>query len=133
VHFCGSDYKHWVISALEWTSPDHFRVWTTSNALSNRFTHKVLTEMTDLYFTGRSEECFDKNIRVIPCDQKGKSNCGYLALAAAVELALGTTELGDLSQIRFDEQKVCQWLFKCIQNKNFVVPSWLPIKRHSGV
>jgi hypothetical protein len=132
VHFCGTDYEHWVASFLEWTTQPglnnngHTRVWTTSQANDHRFTPKVLTEMTDLYFTARPKDSYDDDIRVIPCEQKLPSSCGYVSIALCVEIAMETTALANLSQLRLDEKKANKWLLQCIANKKFVRCPMLP-------
>jgi hypothetical protein len=123
IHHCGDQHKHWITSFLERpssTSPKNI-VWMTLEFKNHkRMSAKVLTELTDLYFVKCPKKSMERNIRLIPmASQQQTSSCGYLAIAAAAEIALGNTSLKQLYRTQFDESQIHTWLVGCIENGTF--------------
>jgi hypothetical protein len=135
VHFCGPTNLHWVTSFAKSSqelghSSVKTRVWTFSTLQEPKFHGKVTSELTDLYFNNRDTNSYDNNIKVIPTEQKRDNSCGYLAIAFAVEVALGITPPEELYRIRFDEEKIHCWLETCIFATKFTLcPKVESIKR----
>ena len=115
IHFCGTEYAHWVISIMD----SKHKVWTTSSLKNKGITPKVLAEMMNLYVSGRPKTVTPKEINVIPFKQTEKKSCGYLAIAYAVEATLHQTKVSTLSDIQFNEKNIYQWLLGCLENKKF--------------
>jgi hypothetical protein len=131
IHHCGESHLHWVTSFLQRPSNKRTKntVWLTKVFENNkRMTAKVLTELTDLYFVQCPKELLNLNIHLIPMRAQTKKNtCGYIAIATAVEVAVGNTALEKLYSIQFDEDQMANWLMKCLEDGKFeVCPKKIP-------
>ena len=132
IHHCGDSHLHWVTSFLQRPSQNKHQkntVWMTMEFRNNkRMTAKVLTELTDLYFVQCPKKLLDPEIRLIPIRQQvNKNTCGYIAIAIAVEFAVGGTALDKLYLVQFDEEKMAEWLTKSLEKGKFeVCPKKIP-------
>jgi hypothetical protein len=54
-------------------------------------------------------------------DQVNTDTCGYLAIAAAVEVMVGGLDLAKLHSVQFDEGKIGEWLLSCMEAQRFTV------------
>ena len=98
-------------------------VWVTMEFGNHvRMTAKLLTELIDLYFVYCPEELINHDIHLIPMkDQVNTDTCGYLSIAAAVEVMVGGLDLAKLHSVQFDEGKIGEWLLSCMEAQRFTV------------
>jgi hypothetical protein len=94
-------------------------------------TAKILTELTDVYLVECPLEFINRDIRLIPMTQVHPNTCGMIAIAQSVEVTVSGCSLENLWKVKFDEQKIGDWLVGCIEAGKFTVCPKAPTENNS--